>query len=71
MTIEGWVIICIGALMWWALANRAQRIERVLTQIRALLGEVLRDGKLAPWVANQPEPHISEQVDRPRKDDVG
>ncbi len=37
MTIEGWVIIGIGALMWWALVNRAQRIERVLTEIRDLL----------------------------------
>ena len=36
-----------AALMWWALVNRAQRIERVLTEIRDLL-DVRSDGKLAP-----------------------
>ena len=48
MTIEGWVIIGIGALMWWALVNRARRIERVLTEIRDLLYEGRSDAKLAP-----------------------
>ena len=48
MTIEGWVIIGIGALMWWALVNRAQRIERVLTEIRDLLYDGRSDAKLAP-----------------------
>jgi hypothetical protein len=52
MTPEFWAIIAVGALIWWAVTDGINRIEKLLVGIRESLNSIQNQGELAPWVAN-------------------
>lgn len=66
MTPEFWAIVVAGALIWWAVTDGINRLEKMLVEIHDSLLTIQGHGELAPWVANQPEPDISDLSDRKR-----
>lgn len=57
---EFWAILVVGALIWWAIADGINRIEKALDELGQSLRTIEHNSEKAPWVANEPEPYIGE-----------
>lgn len=65
MSAEFWAIIIIGALIWWALVDGIQRIEKAMTQLSLSVENINSSVEKAPW-SRVPPPDISELLNKSR-----